>query len=180
MSAAPVPGAVVFTCLLACERASEGKGKGEGTDQALLDFAVHVTSGEPVVAKLRSAVEVDVCDDSHVALAPLAAAVRHLALEQLEGIQPQFLLLAFERLAEDCAALVLHEREVAVRLALDHFLHHAQEVDGCEEVAPGEDGDGGWRRRGDGVLGGRVGRRRGGLVVLVVVVFGDRGRTGFV
>lgn len=77
-------------------------------------------------------------DDAHVRLPPLAAAVWHLALEQLEGIEAEFGLGDFESAAEDGAAFVLHEEEGAVGFALGNFLEDAEEGYGCVEEAGGE------------------------------------------
>lgn len=54
----------------------------------------------------------------------------------------------------------------------DHFLHDAQEVDGREEVAPGEVGDG-VGRGGGWVEGEWVWGRQRGVLVYGVVVLGD-------
>lgn len=47
----------------------------------LVDFCVDVGAREPVVAEFGAAVEVDCCDDAHVALAPFAAAIGDLRLK---------------------------------------------------------------------------------------------------
>lgn len=84
-------------------------------------------------------------DDTHVGLAPLAAAEGDLAFEELEGVESELRLRDFEGFLEDCGGLVGNEHEVAVRFAFAAFLQDAQEVDAAEEVAPGEGCDGfGW------------------------------------
>ena len=60
--------------------------------EGFLDDAIDVTAAQPLVAQLRAAVEVDGRDDPHVGLAPLAAAVGHLAFEQLERVESQIRL----------------------------------------------------------------------------------------
>lgn len=103
----------------------------------LLDDAVDVAAAEPLVAQLGPAVQVDSRDDAHVGLAPLAAAVRGLRLEELERVEAESGLGDLERLAEDGAGLVLDEEEGAVGLALGDLLEEAEEVDVGEEEAGG-------------------------------------------
>lgn len=69
----------------------------------LLDHAVDVAAAEPFVAQLGPAVQVDGRDDAHVGLAPFAAAVRHLRLEELERVEPQLRLRDLERASQDGA-----------------------------------------------------------------------------
>lgn len=76
-------------------------------------------------------------DDAHVGLAPLAAAVRRLRLEELERVEAEGGLGDLERLAEDGARLVLDEEEGAVRFALGDLLQEPEEVDVGEEEARG-------------------------------------------
>ena len=86
--------------------------------------------------------QVDGRDNAHVGLAPLAAAVRDLVLEELEGVEAEFLLGHLERFAQDVGGLVVHQQQVAVRFVLADLLHHAQVVDERKEVAAGEVCDG--------------------------------------
>ena len=93
--------------------------------QRLLHFGVDVAARKPVVAELRPAVQVDLSDDAHVGLAPLAAAVGDLALEELQRVQAQFGLRDLEGFAQDGGGFVLHEKEGAVRFVFGDFLHDA-------------------------------------------------------
>lgn len=126
--------------------AAEGLLEGQG----LLDVGVDVGPGQPLVAQLRAAVQVHRGDNAHVALAPLAAAVGDLVLEQLQRVEPQLGLRHLERLADDVRRLVLHQQQVPVRLALADLLHDPQVVNQREEVAPRELCDGLLRERVDG------------------------------
>lgn len=112
----------------------------------LIDLIVHIGRKQPVIAQLGAAVQVHGSDDAHVALPPLAPAVGHLVLEELERVQTELTLRDLEGFLEVGCAFVLHEHEVAVRLVLADFLQHPDEVDAAEEVAPGEGGDGGRRK----------------------------------
>lgn len=103
--------------------------------QGLFDLGVDVGAGKPVVAKLRAAVEVDGGDDTHVALAPFAAAVGDLGFEEFEGVEAEVRVGDFEALAEDGAGFVLDEKEASVRFAAGDLLHDVQVVDGGEEIA---------------------------------------------
>lgn len=103
--------------------------------QGLFDLGVDVGAGEPVVAELRAAVEVDGGDNAHVALAPFAAAVGDLGFEEFEGVETEVRVGDFEALAEDGAGLVLDEEEASVCFVAGDLLHDVQVVDGGEEVA---------------------------------------------
>lgn len=136
--------------------------------QRLLDLGIDIAAGQPVVAQLGPAVQVDGGDDAHVGLAPLAAAVGDLRLEELERVEAQFGLRDLERFTEDGGGFVLDEEEGAVRFVFGDLLHDAQVGDGGEEIAGGEgrDGGGGVRRGWVAELvdfGGRVFGRLGGL-----------------
>lgn len=109
---------------------------------ALVDLGIDIAAGEPIIAQLGPAVQVDGRDDTHVGLAPLAAAVRDLVLEQLERVEAQLRLRDFEALPQELRRFVRDEHQVAVRLVLAHFLHNAQVVDAAEERTPREVGDG--------------------------------------
>lgn len=114
--------------------------------ECLVDFCVDVGAREPVVAEFGAAVEVDCCDDAHVALAPFAAAVGDLGFEEFECVEAKVWVWDFEALTEDCAGFVLHQQQTAMGFVAGDLLHDVQEVDGGEEVAKGENGDGffGW------------------------------------
>lgn len=109
---------------------------------ALIDLGIDVTARKPIVAKLRSAVQVHGGDDAHVALAPLAAAVRDLVLEELERVQSELRLRDLQAFAQELRAFVADEHEVSVRFVLADFLHDAHVVYACEERAPRERRDG--------------------------------------
>lgn len=74
----------------------------------LIDFCVDVGAREPVIAELRTAVEVDCCDDAHVALAPFTAAVGDLGFKKFERVEAEVRVWDFKALAEDGAGFVLH------------------------------------------------------------------------
>jgi hypothetical protein len=76
-----------------------------------------------------------------------------LALEQLERVEAEFGLWNFEGFLEDGGGFVLYEEEVSVGFVLADLLNDAKVVDGGEEVAPREVGDGleGHIRGGQGV-----------------------------
>lgn len=74
-------------------------------------------------------------DNTHIALSPLAAAVRDLVLEELEGVEAEFGLWDAEGFAEDGGGFVLYEEEVAVSFVFADLLHDAEVVDEGEEVA---------------------------------------------
>ena len=95
--------------------------------------------------------QVDGGDDAHVGLAPLAAAVGHLRLEELERVQPQGVLRDLEQAAQDGGGLVLHEEEGAVGFALGDLLEEAQVRDGGVEEAGGIGGERGGREGGGGM-----------------------------
>ena len=61
-------------------------------------------------------------DDAHVRLAPLAAAVGHLGLEQFECVQTHRWLGDFEGFAENGAGFVLDKKEGAMGFAFGDFL----------------------------------------------------------
>lgn len=65
-----------------------------------------------------------------------------MVLEQLERVQAQLGLRDLEGLLEDVGGFVLDEEKVAMGFVLADLLHDAEEVDGGEEVAPREFGDG--------------------------------------
>lgn len=106
----------------------------------LLDDAVDIAAAEPFVAQLGLAVQVDGGDDAHVGLAPLAAAVGDLGLEQLERVEAEVGLGDLEGAAEDGGGFVLHEEEGAVGFALGDLLEEPEERDGGEEEAGGVGG----------------------------------------
>ena len=91
------------------------------------------------------------CNDTHVALAPLAATVGDLVLEEFEGVETEFVLGDLEGFLEDVGGFVLHEEQIAVGFAFTDLLHDAEEVDATEEIPPGELGD-----RFRGKFGGRI------------------------
>ncbi len=137
--------------------------------QRLLDLGIDVAAGEPVVAQLGPAVQVDGGDDAHVGLAPLAAAVGDLRLEELERVQAQLGLWDLEPFAQDGGGFVLHEEEGAVGFVFGDLLHDAEVGDCGEEVAVGESGY------------GRGGKCRGRVAEFVdyrVELFGWLGRLG--
>jgi hypothetical protein len=78
--------------------------------QRFFNFGVHIGPRKPVIAKFRAAVEIDGSNDTHVALAPLAAAVRHLRLEKFEGIQAEMGIRDLDSLPQDIARLILDEQ----------------------------------------------------------------------
>lgn len=53
--------------------------------------------------------QIDGGDDAHIRLAPLAAAVRDLALEELERVEAQGRLRDLEGFAENGGGFVLHQ-----------------------------------------------------------------------
>lgn len=65
-----------------------------------------------------------------------------MVLEKLERVEAQFRLGDLQGFLEDVGGFVLYEEEVTMSLVLADLLHHTQEVDGGEEVAPRELGDG--------------------------------------
>lgn len=81
--------------------------------------------------------QIDRRDDAHVALPPLAMAVRHLSLDYFERVQAHVRLRHFQRLLEDVGEFVLHHQELAVCFVLGEFLQGAELVDGGKKVAPG-------------------------------------------
>lgn len=66
--------------------------------------------------------QVDGRDDAHVGLAPLAAAIRYLRLEELERVEPQLGLRDLQRSSQDVAGLVLHEEQGPMGFPLGYFL----------------------------------------------------------
>jgi hypothetical protein len=84
--------------------------------------------------------QIDGCDDTHIALAPLAAAIGDLVFEELESIETQFMLGDLESFLEDVGGLVLNKKEVAMCFVLTDLLHDAKVVYGAEEVTPREVG----------------------------------------
>lgn len=81
--------------------------------------------------------QIDGRDDTHICLAPLAAAVRYLALEELERVQAQGRLWDLKGFAEDGGGFVLDEEEGTVGFPLGDLLEEPEEVDVCEEEARG-------------------------------------------
>lgn len=69
--------------------------------------------------------EIDGGDDAHVGLAPLAAAIGRLGLEELERVEAEMGLWNLERAPEDGAGFVLHEEELAVGVTFGEFLEQA-------------------------------------------------------
>lgn len=104
--------------------------------QRLLHLGVDVAARQPLVTQLGPAVQVHGGDDAHVGLAPLARAVRHLVLVQLERVQPELRLRHPEVLPKDLGGLVLHHEQVSVTLVFAYLLQDPEVVDQREEVAP--------------------------------------------
>ena len=70
----------------------------------------------------------------HIALAPLPMIVRHLSLDNLEGIQSDIRLGDFETPLQDVGVFVLYHEELAVRVGFE------QALEGAEVVYCGEEG----------------------------------------
>lgn len=104
--------------------------------QRRVDLGIHVAARQPLVAQLGSHMQIHRGNDPHVALAPLAAAIRNLILEEFKRVETQLGLWNLERLAEYVGRLVLDQQQVPVGLALAELLHNAQIVDQREEVSP--------------------------------------------
>ena len=81
--------------------------------------------------------QIDGCDDAHVALAPFAPTVRYLALEELERVKAKFGLWDLERATEHGAGFVLDKEEGTVSFSFGDFLEEAEVGDCREEEAGG-------------------------------------------
>jgi hypothetical protein len=103
---------------------------------ALIDLNIDIAPRKPIISQLGSAVQIDSGDDAHIALAPLSSTIRDLIFEEFKRVQAELRLRDLEAFAQELAAFVRDEHQVAVRFVLADFLHDAHVVYACEEGAP--------------------------------------------